>query len=117
MDVQQTNDRIEKFRQENKEVIAANLAKQVKRGRGVRLRSKPSIHLLHTLSLYHLAIYLYTLLSTLKMNEEKAISYRIEKEKRDKMLRKEAYLSQIQEMDKLKRMEQEDIIRQLVFTL
>lgn len=51
------------------------------------------------------------------MNEEKAISYRIEKEKRDKMLRKEAYLSQIQEMDKLKRMEQEDIIRQLVFTL
>ncbi|KAJ3072457.1 TFIIH/NER complex subunit, partial [Quaeritorhiza haematococci] len=75
VDVQQTYERIEKFRQENKDIIATNLSKQ--------------------------------------MNEEKAIAYRLEKEKKEKQLRKEAYLAQIKEDEKWKAVEKEEILRQL----
>ncbi|KAI9209744.1 CDK-activating kinase assembly factor MAT1-domain-containing protein [Polychytrium aggregatum] len=75
VDVQQTNERIERYRQENKEEISANLAKQAQ--------------------------------------EEKMLSHKLDKEKREKIHRKEVYLQHAMEETRAREVEKEDIIRQL----
>ncbi|KAJ8330670.1 TFIIH/NER complex subunit, variant 2 [Batrachochytrium dendrobatidis] len=75
VDVQQTQERIERFRLENKEIIAANIA--------------------------------------IQRSEERAAFLLLEKEKKEKLLRKEAYLNQALEEEKAKKHEQIDIINQL----
>lgn len=84
--VAQTQDKIEQFRQENKELIAANAAKQV--------------------------IFLYFIY---KLTEDKAIAFKIEKEKKEKQLRKEAFRNQVIEKQKAKQKESQEIIDKLVF--
>lgn len=76
VDVQQTQERIEQFRRDNKDIIATNISKQ--------------------------------------MNEEKVASYKIEKEKKEKLIRKEAYLNHLKDEVKLKKEKKEEIIRKLV---
>ncbi|KAI8923303.1 CDK-activating kinase assembly factor MAT1-domain-containing protein [Entophlyctis helioformis] len=75
VDVQQTQERIERFRLENKDIIAANMSRQ--------------------------------------MTEDKMASLRLEREKREKQLRKEAYIAQVEEEAKAKKQEQADIINKL----
>ncbi|KAH6570566.1 hypothetical protein BASA50_010827 [Batrachochytrium salamandrivorans] len=75
VDVQQTQDRIERFRLENKDIIATNMSRQ--------------------------------------RTEEKAASLRLEREKREKQLRKEAYVNQALEEEKAKKHEQIEIINRL----
>ena len=48
------------------------------------------------------------------MNEEKLISYRLEKERKEKILRKEAYMLHLQEEEKQKKAHKEEIIDKLV---
>ncbi|KAJ3225727.1 TFIIH/NER complex subunit [Clydaea vesicula] len=75
VDVEDTTARIEKFRLENKELISANISKQI--------------------------------------NEDKNINFRLEKEKKDKLMRKEIYMNHIKEEAKMKVSEKEELIRQL----
>ncbi|KAJ3117724.1 TFIIH/NER complex subunit [Phlyctochytrium bullatum] len=88
VDVQATNERIERFRQENKDIIAQNLAKQ--------------------------ASYHKTLLTVwLQMNEDKVISYKLKKEKEERKIRRDAYMVKALEEEKMKKAEKENIIQQL----
>jgi len=48
------------------------------------------------------------------MNEEKAIAYRLGKEKEEKLRRKEAYLQLAKEEERAKEEEQNDLINTLV---
>ncbi len=78
IDLEKTQSKIDKFKQENKELIAANLSKQ--------------------------------------MNEEKLMAYKLEKERKERHLRKEAYLMHLQEEEKAKKAHQQSIISKLVFS-
>jgi hypothetical protein len=51
------------------------------------------------------------------MNEEKLISYRLEKERKEKILRKEAYILHLQEESKQKQAQKEEVLQKLVCTL
>ncbi|KAI8809428.1 CDK-activating kinase assembly factor MAT1-domain-containing protein [Cladochytrium replicatum] len=75
VDVNQTNERIQKFRQENKDIIAANVSKQ--------------------------------------MHEEKSLSQKLEKEKKERQMRKELYIFQAHEEAKARLAEREGVIQQL----
>jgi CDK-activating kinase assembly factor MAT1 len=77
VDVQETSEKIDRFRLENKDIIAANLAKQA--------------------------------------SEDKAISNQLAREKKEKMLRKEAYLNKQLEEKKTKQEQQKDLINRIVF--
>ncbi|KAJ3195420.1 TFIIH/NER complex subunit [Irineochytrium annulatum] len=75
VDVQATDERIARFRQENKDLIAANKSKQ--------------------------------------MNEDKAVSYRLRKEREERQNRKEAYMVQAMEEARAKKAEKESVINEL----
>jgi CDK-activating kinase assembly factor MAT1 len=79
VNVQETSERIERFRLENKDIIAANLAKQA--------------------------------------SEDKAISTQLAREKKEKQLRKEAYLNQQLEEKKSKKQQQQELINQIVWEI
>jgi CDK-activating kinase assembly factor MAT1 len=75
VNVQETQEKIDKFRQENKDIIQKNLSKQHK--------------------------------------EDRLFNIQLEKEKKEKMLRKEALLKQAQEQEELKQQRKEKIIHEL----
>lgn len=77
IDVQATNEKIERYRVENKDQIAASLAKQVA--------------------------------------EDKALQQQLLREKKEKQLRKEAYLNQAIEEEKSRKHEKLELMNQIVF--
>jgi CDK-activating kinase assembly factor MAT1 len=77
LDVAQTQEKIEQYRQENKDLIAMNAMKQI--------------------------------------NEDKAIAFKIDKEIKEKQLRKEAFQNQSVEDAIAKQMEGQELINKLVF--
>jgi CDK-activating kinase assembly factor MAT1 len=77
LDDAQTQEKIEQYRQENKDLIAMNAMKQI--------------------------------------NEDKAIAFKIDKEIKEKQLRKEAFQNQSVEDAIAKQMEGQELINKLVF--